>query len=110
MVARWATFATGLWLLFAPLVLGYEEAGAVLHDIAVGLVVCVGAIAALDWPVARFAQLLPAAWLVGAPRALELDAGAAANHLVAGALLAVLVAFPGGRVRRRAEAGAGSRP
>jgi hypothetical protein len=102
MAARWAGFAVGLWLVLAPLVLGYETAGAVLHDVAIGVVVCVGTLAALEWPAARVAQLLPAAWLVGAPRAIAWESPAvAANQLAAGIVLAALVAVPSARLSRR---------
>src|SRR5690349_3131706 len=44
MGARWGSFALGLWLVFAPLLLGYPSAVAVLHDVALGLLVAVGAL------------------------------------------------------------------
>jgi hypothetical protein len=101
--ARWASFAAGLWLVFAPLVLGYESVPAVLHDVAVGLVVCVGAVAALEWPLARLAQLAPAIWLVGAPAAVGWESpSATANHLATGLLIAALAAVPSARLTRRA--------
>jgi hypothetical protein len=104
MRARWASFAVGLWLVLAPLALGHRTAAAVLHDVAVGLAVCLAALAALDWPPARFASLLPAAWLaLGAP-ALGLEGGAVrANHLAAAAALALLALVPSGRLLRRAR-------
>ena len=103
MRARWASFGVGLWLVFAPLVLGHASAAAVLHDVALGLLVAVGALAALEWPVARFAQLVPALWLLAAGRAEGLGGGdpAAANQLAAGLALAGLAAFPSGRLLRR---------
>jgi hypothetical protein len=107
MAARWASFGVGLWLVFAPLVLGYAAAGAVLHDVALGLVVAIGALAALEWPLARFAQLLPAAWLLGV-RAIGFDGSRVAeNHLATGILLAALAVVPGGRIARRAAIAAG---
>jgi hypothetical protein len=111
MVARWASFGVGLWLVFAPLLLGYAAAGAVLHDVGVGLLVCVATLAALEWPAARYAHYLPAAWLLGAPRALGFESSTvAANQLAAGAVLALLAAVPSGRLPRRAgEVGAASR-
>ena len=107
MVARWASFATGLWLVFAPLVLGYPQAAAVLHDVAIGLLVCVAALAALEWPLARFVQLLPGLWLLGAPRALGFESEVVvANQLASGVLLVALTAVPSGRFLR-SVAGAG---
>jgi hypothetical protein len=105
MVARWATFAAGLWLIAAPLLLGYGSAAAVLHDVAVGVFVCVASLAALDWPGARFALLAPAAWLVTAPRAMGWDQPAVdANQVALGLAVGLLAVVPSGRLRRRAAA------
>jgi hypothetical protein len=102
MRARWASFGVGLWLVFAPLALGHGTAGAVLHDVALGLLACLVALAALDWPVARFAALAPAAWLAFGAPAIGLTGGALrANHLAAAALLALLALVPSARARRR---------
>src|SRR4051794_31376819 len=107
MVARWGSFALGLWLVFAPLVLGYTSAAAVLHDVALGLLVAIGALAALEWPLARFAQLLAAAWLLGV-RAIGFETRTlAANHLATGVLLAVLAVVPSSRLVRRTAVAAG---
>ena len=104
MVARWASFAVGLWLVFAPLVLGHAQVGAVLHDVAIGLAVCVGTLVALEWPAARLGQLAPALWLLVAPRVLAFEsARVGANDLAAGAVLAVLAVIPGGRLGSRAR-------
>jgi hypothetical protein len=99
MVARWATFAVGLWLLLAPLVLGYGAVGPILQDVAMGLLVCVGTLAALDWPPFRFALLVPAAWLVRPGRGGG-DPDAAIAELVSGVLLAVLTLVPSPRLLR----------
>src|SRR6266568_4831942 len=48
MGARWSTFAVGLALILAPLVLGYDALGPVLHEVALGLFVCVATLAALE--------------------------------------------------------------
>src|SRR6266542_2074141 len=65
MPARWGSFAIGLGLILAPLVLGYGSPGLVVHDVAMGLLVCVATLAAFEWPRARFALALP---LVPSPR------------------------------------------
>jgi hypothetical protein len=102
MVARWASFAVGLWLILAPLVLGHAEVGPVLHEVAVGLAVCVGTLASLEWPAARLGQLAPALWLLAAPRLLGFESPRViANELAAGAVLAVLAVIPGGRLTHR---------
>jgi SPW repeat len=98
MRARWATFAIGFWLMVAPLVLGHREAAAVLHDVALGLLVCVGALAAIEWPHARFALAVPGAWLLVAGRALGWGAApASTNELAAGAAVLLLALVPHGR-------------
>ncbi len=96
MPARWGSFAIGVALLLAPLVLGYGSAGAILHDVTMGLLVAIGALAALEWPRARFVMAAPAAWLVQTGRGAQ-DARAAAAELAAGALLLVLALVPSGR-------------
>jgi hypothetical protein len=104
MMARWASFAVGLWLLLAPLVLGHDEVGAVLHDVGLGLLVCVGTLAALEWPAARLGQLAPALWLVAAPRVLAFEsATVTANQVASGAVLAMLALVPGGRLAPRSR-------
>lgn len=103
MPARWVTFGIGLWLVLAPLVLGYGSAGAILQDVAVGLLVAVGALAALEWPRARFLMTLPALWLVHVGRSAA-EARAAAAELGAGALLLALSLVPSSRRVPRAGA------
>jgi hypothetical protein len=98
MRARWASFAVGFWLIVAPLVLGHRQVAAVLHDVALGLLVCVGALAAMEWPHARFAVAAPGAWLLVAGRALGWGSTlAAANELAAGAAVILLALVPQGR-------------
>jgi hypothetical protein len=105
MPARWGSFAIGLALILAPLVLGYRSAGAILQDVAMGLLVSIGTLAALEWPRARFAMAVPALWLLQAGRGTE-DSRAAAAELVAGTLLLALSLVPSGRrVPRAAQLG-----
>ena len=101
MFARWGSFGIGMALVLAPLLLGYSSAGAILHDVAVGLLVCVGTLAALEWPRARFAMALPAAWLLRAGSRSE-DGRAALAEAAAGALLLVLALVPSARRVSRA--------
>ena len=104
MVARWSSFSAGLWLLIAPLVLGYASPAAVLHDVALGVAVCVASLAALEWPSARYALLAPAAWLITAPSALGWEQSTVGtNELALGIAVAVLAVVPGGRLLRRRE-------
>jgi hypothetical protein len=96
MPARWGSFAVGVALMLAPLVLGYASAGAIVHDVAVGMLVAIGALAALEWPRARFAMAAPALWLCQIGRGAQ-DRLAAAAELAAGALLLALALVPSGR-------------
>ncbi len=99
MLARWASFATGLWLILAPLVLGYTSAVAVLHDVALGLLVCVGTLAALEWPAVRFALAAPAVWLFAAPEIVVwASAGVRENELASGLTLLALALVPSGKL------------
>ncbi|WP_242341546.1 MULTISPECIES: hypothetical protein, partial [unclassified Anaeromyxobacter] len=93
MYARWASFAVGLALMLAPLVLGYGAVGPILHDVAMGLLVCIATVAALEWPRARFALGVPALWLVYAARGGS-DRAASAAELSAAALLLLLALVP----------------
>jgi hypothetical protein len=96
MLARWSSFGVGLGLMLAPLVFGYGSAAAILHDVAMGVLVCVATLAALEWPRARFATALPAGWLLVAGRTAP-ESRTAASELVAGALLLLLAAVPSAR-------------
>ena len=99
MRARWASFAIGLWLLLAPLLLGYPTVKAVLHDVTLGTLVCAAALAALEWPLARFALGLLAAWILTAANALAWGSRTViANELAAGVALLLLSLVPTGKV------------
>lgn len=100
MYARWISFGVGMGLVLAPLVLGYDEVGAILHDIALGMLVCIATLAALEWPSARFALAAPGLWLVWTGRS-SAHPGAALVEVVAGGALAVLALFPSGRLLPR---------
>jgi hypothetical protein len=95
MFVRWGTFAVGLGLMLAPLAVGYASAGAVLHDVALGLLVCAASVVALGRRPARYALAAPAVWLMAVARD-RADARAAIPPLAAGAILLVLAALPRG--------------
>ncbi len=98
MRARWASFAVGMWIILAPLVLGYSSVPAVLHDVALGLIVCIGSLTALEWPVARFALLAPASWLLAAPEVVAWATGPTRhNELASGLAVLVLTLLPSGK-------------
>lgn len=96
MYARWGSLAVGLWLVLAPLILGYGSVAPILHDVAAGVLVCMATLAALEWPLARFALAAPALWLVVAARAGS-DPEATVAELVSGAVLLVLALVPSAR-------------
>ena len=110
MRARWATFAVGCWLMLAPLVLGYPTVTAVLHDVALGLLLCIGTLAALEWPLLRLALAAPALWLLAASDALAWSSRTVtANELASGVVVLLLALVPSGKVavaRRPAHSGA----
>ena len=110
--ARWASFAIGLGLTFAPLVLGYQEVGPTLHDVLLGLLVCILCIAALETPALRFLSVLPAGWLVISSR-LSVDSSVGFTELCGGLLLIVATLVPrawlGSRIDGTARGRAGMR-
>lgn len=91
----------GLGLLLAPLVLGYDSVAPILHDVAMGALVCVATLAALEWPRARFALAAPGGWLV-AFASTSPERLASVADLVAGAILLALAAVPSARLARPA--------
>jgi hypothetical protein len=99
MLARWTSFAVGLGLLLAPLLLGYGAAAPILHDVAMGVLVCVATLAAIERPLARLVLAAPAVWLLVAGRG-SADATVAVVDVAAGAILLVLAAVPGARSTR----------
>ncbi len=102
MIGRWGTFAIGMGLVLAPLAVGYREIGPILHDVSIGLVVCILALAALETPALRFLNALPAAWLIWTGR-LSVDGGAGMAEILGGALLVAAALLPRARVRFGAE-------
>lgn len=114
MRARWATFGVGVGLMLAPVVLGYDGVGPILHDVAMGVLVCIATLAALERPRARFVVGAPAVWLLVAGRGATQPA-VASVELGAGAILLVLAIFPSARLAPRAlpelgrDEGAGAR-
>jgi hypothetical protein len=99
MRARWASFAIGLWLILAPLVLGYPTVSAVLHEIALGVLVCVVTLAALEWPSARLTLTLPALWLVTSGARIDWGGQVvAANELACGVGVLLLALVPSGKL------------
>jgi hypothetical protein len=99
MRARWVSFAVGLWLMLAPLILGYPTVASVLHEVALGLLVCVGTLAALEWPLLRFALAVPGAWLLAAADTLGWGSRlVTTNELVSGVAVLLLSLVPSGKV------------
>src|SRR5687767_2465623 len=97
MFPMWATLCVGIWLLMAPLILGYQALTPILHDALAGLVVCLAALAASQWPRARLALAIPGLWLVVAPRVLgHGQADATATEVASGLAVTVLMLLPTG--------------
>lgn len=97
MYGRWGTFAVGLGLVLAPLAIGYQQIFPTLHDVAIGLLICILALAALEVPALRFLNALPAVWLVWAGRTAE-DPSARLIEVIGGALLVAAALLPRARV------------
>lgn len=105
MYVRWATFAIGFGLVMAPMVIGYEQVGPTLHDVAIGCVICILALAALENPALRFLQTLPAAWLMWTGAFAEPPTQL--TEIAAGALLVAAALVPRARLApERGRAGA----
>lgn len=101
MYARWVSFAIGVGLMLAPLAVGYGAAAPILHDVAMGMLVCIATLAALEWPLARFVLGAPALWLLLAARGAD-ERAVSIVEAVAGALLLVLALVPSPRLEARA--------
>jgi hypothetical protein len=108
MIARWASFGVGMWLLLAPLLAGYRSVAAILQGVAVGTLVCVATLAALDWPRARFGLAGLALWIALDGRTAA-DSAAAAVSVASGTVLFVLSLVPSARRPPVAAARAGAR-
>ena len=93
MGSRWATFVIGLGLLLAPLAAGYASAAAILRDVSTATLVCVTALASMQWPRVRLLNVLTALWLFHSARRTA-DARAASVELAAGALLLAAALLP----------------
>ena len=99
MYARWGSFAIGVGLMLAPVVLGYGSVARILHDVAMGVLVCIATLAALEWPPARFVLAAPAIWLLLAGRGSP-DRAAGLAELASGVALLALAAVPSARFVR----------
>ena len=98
MFARWTSLAIGLWLIFSPLLLGYRTAGPIVHDVLLGLLASVSALAALERPALRFTAGLPGLWLVLAPSLFGWHDGAIGLvELTSGVALLALAWVPSAR-------------
>jgi hypothetical protein len=98
--ARWGTFAVGMSLVLTPLAFGYSQVGPVLHEVALGLLACVLALAALETPALRFLNLLPSAWL-GWSGPQSADPKARVAEVLASVLLLAFALAPRARLTRR---------
>jgi hypothetical protein len=97
MLARWTSLAIGLWLIFSPLLLGYQTVAPIVHDVLLGLLASVSALAALERPALRFTAGLPGLWLVLAPSIFAWqDRQASLTELASGFALLALAWVPGG--------------
>jgi hypothetical protein len=93
MYGRWGTFAIGIGLILAPVVIGYPEVTSILHDVAMGLLACVLSLAALETPALRYLSFLPAGWLIWTGHRAA-HAGVSRVELLAGALLVAASLLP----------------
>lgn len=87
-----AVFALGVWLMFAPAVLGHAQTTAGSSDRLVGPVVAAIAFVAaseITRPL-RWLNLIGAAWLIVGPWLLGFETNAAVNDLVVGIAVAAL--------------------
>lgn len=108
MVARWACFAAGFWLVLAPLLLGHPSVGSVLHDVGLGMLSCTLALASFRWAALRRAAALPAVWLLAAPRLLAWESALVGwNQRIAGLVLLLAALAPSPRRASRPAARAG---
>ncbi len=97
-----ASMALGLWLLFAPAVLGSEGAMADSDHLAGALVVVFAAIALAEvGRPARFVNVLLGAWLLAGPWFLEGGTALARANTAAAGALTILLSLPLGRIRDR---------
>lgn len=94
--ARLLEALLGIWLMFAPAVLGYGPPAASSDRIVGPLIASIGIVAA--WEVARPARhlnLLAGLWLVAAPLVLGFGAAAALDSVLVGIALVALSRWRG---------------
>jgi hypothetical protein len=95
---RWISFGLGMWLILAPLTLGYDQVAAILHDVALGLIACVVALAAIERPAIRFLVAAPGIWLLCAQPLLRFGRTASRMEIAVGILLVLVAPLPVGRM------------
>lgn len=98
---RWVSFGLGMWLILAPLFFGYDQVAAILHDVALGLIVCVVALAAIERPVIRFLVAAPGIWLLCAQQLLQFGRAASRTEIAVGILLMIIAPLPAGRMAQQ---------
>jgi hypothetical protein len=88
--ARYANVFLGLWLFFAPWILGYSSYAAQANDHWVGIAIIVVAMIALSVPSVRFVNTLLGVWCIIAPFLLGYRGTPLGNDIVVGFGVAIV--------------------
>ncbi len=103
---RWINVVLGIWLLMAPMALGYADAYAVNNDRLLGILIAASAIVALWVPRVRFVNVVLGVWLIIAPFVLGYFGGTAvANDIVVGLAVTVFAFIPSRSISRTTTPG-----
>ena len=100
MRARWSNILLSLWLVVAPLILGFDSPQARANTVTVGLCLFLFVLVADSIPAFRFVDTALGLWLLASPFLLGYsdERIPTANNIIVGLLVATLSLMP----RRRA--------
>jgi len=99
MRARWPNLLLSLWLVVAPLILGFDSPQARANTVTVGLCLFLFVLVADSIPAFRFVDTALGLWLLASPFVLGYsdERVPTANNIIVGLLVAVLSLMPARR-------------
>ena len=88
--SRWTNIVLGLWLFFAPWILGYTSYAAQANDHWLGIGILIATVIAFSMPAARYVNTVLGVWCIVAPFVLGYRGTPLGNDIVVGFAVAIV--------------------